>query len=69
MTSRHTLGADVRRSVEELLAPVDDDLAAQYPGDRAEPQPVHTVYVSAADVDEQTPRSWGDEALRIADAS
>ena len=69
MTSRHTLGADVRRSVEELLAPVDDDLAAHYPGDRADPQPVHTVYVSAADVDEQTPRSWGDEALRIADAA
>ena len=40
MTSRHTLVADVRRSVEEILAPVDDDLAAQYPGDRAEPQPV-----------------------------
>ena len=69
MTSRHTLGADVRRSVEELLAPVDDDLAAHYPGDRTDPQPVHTVYVSAADVDEQTPQSWGDEALRIADAA
>nr|WP_052004040.1 hypothetical protein [Gordonia aichiensis] len=69
MTSRRILGDDVRRSVEDLLEPVDADLATLYPGDRAEPQPVHTVYVSAADAEEQTPRSWGDEARRIADAA
>ena len=69
MNAGHTVGEDVRRSVEELLEPVDAELAARYPGDRTDPQPVHTVYINAADVDEQTPRTWGDEALRIAETA
>ncbi|WHU49258.1 aldolase/citrate lyase family protein [Gordonia sp. L191] len=54
-----------RARIEELLSPVDADLGRWFPGDRAEPQPVHTVYVSAADVDADTPRRWGTAALEL----
>lgn len=56
---------EARARIEELLAPVDADLGRWFPGDRAEPQPVHTVYVSAADVDVDTPRRWGTAALEL----
>ncbi|QTI67340.1 DUF6986 family protein [Gordonia polyisoprenivorans] len=54
-----------RARIEELLSPVDADLGRWFPGDRPEPQPVHTVYVSAADVDADTPRRWGTAALDL----
>ncbi|WP_423785310.1 DUF6986 family protein, partial [Gordonia paraffinivorans] len=52
--------------IEEILGAVDADLAAGFPGERAEPQPVHTVYVSAADVEVDTPAQWGRRALELA---
>ncbi|MEE4024612.1 aldolase [Gordonia sp. PKS22-38] len=53
--------------LDEILRPVDADLEANYPGERAEPQPVHTAYVSAADVAVDTPASWGGQAAALAD--
>ncbi|GAA3200281.1 hypothetical protein GCM10020255_104560 [Rhodococcus baikonurensis] len=43
------LSAAVHDRLDGLLDPVDERLAAQYPGNRDEIQPVHTIYVSAAD--------------------
>lgn len=60
------LADDARAAIERLLGPVDDDLAAGYPGGASGAQPVHTVYVGAADVDEDTPARWGRRALAIA---
>lgn len=60
------LANDARAAIERLLGPVDDDLAAGYPGGASGAQPVHTVYVGAADVDEDTPARWGRRALAIA---
>ncbi|MGC4963327.1 DUF6986 family protein [Gordonia sp. DT101] len=68
MTDRE-LPAEVRARLEEILRPVDDDLAARYPGDRPTGQPAHTVYVSAADTDFDTPASWGERAGEIAEAA
>ncbi|MXP24073.1 aldolase [Gordonia sp. HNM0687] len=56
-----------RAHIDDILAPVDAELAEQYPGDRPQPQPAHTVYVSAADVDVDTPRVWGERAATLAD--
>ncbi|MFW0785034.1 aldolase [Gordonia sp. CPCC 206044] len=67
--TRSPLSPSVRARIEDILQPVDDDLALGYPGDRAQMQPAHTVYVGAADVDEQTPTSWGERAVGIADAA
>lgn len=53
--------------VDALLHPVDTDLADAFPGDRQQPQPVHTVYVSAADAGPDTPRLWGEQAVELLD--
>ncbi len=53
--------------IDALLADVDADLAAHFPGDRPESQPVHTVYVSAADASADLPAIWGDAALDLLD--
>ncbi|AZG44654.1 DUF6986 family protein [Gordonia insulae] len=68
MTARG-LPVDVRARLEDLLRPVDEDLAAYYPGDRGIAQPAHTVYVAASDVDPGTPASWGEHATAIADSA
>src|SRR5690606_3475559 len=68
-TSRASEGSvnpETTSRIEEILGAVDADLAAGFPGDRAEPQPVHTVYVSAADVEVDTPAQWGRRALELA---
>ena len=51
--------------IGEVLAAVDADLAVHYPDDRAEIQPAHTVYVSAADAGPDIPGRWGEEALDL----
>ncbi|HEY5856666.1 MAG TPA: aldolase [Aldersonia sp.] len=51
--------------IGEVLAAVDAGLAERYPGERAETQPAHTVYVSAADAGPDTPGRWGAEALDL----
>ncbi|MEH1017197.1 hypothetical protein V6U90_29395 [Micromonospora sp. CPCC 206060] len=58
--------ADYER-IDARLAPVDAALAARYPGDRVERQPVHTVYVPAGQVHVDLPASWGGRALRALD--
>ncbi|MFZ2240013.1 MAG: aldolase, partial [Gordonia amarae] len=40
-----TLADSVRGRIDDLLAPVDADLAARFPGDDPSGQPAHTVYV------------------------
>ncbi|MFH5211993.1 DUF6986 family protein [Antrihabitans sp. NCIMB 15449] len=42
-----------------VLRAVDADLALHYRHDRPEVQPLHTVYVSAADATPETPSEWG----------
>jgi citrate lyase beta subunit len=61
-----TLAPAVRGRIDQLLTPVDADLAALYPGDDPVGQPAHTVYVSAADSNAGTPREWGERALALA---
>lgn len=61
------LSDPVRARIDAVLSAVDAELDRAYPGDRAEKQPAHTVYVSAADVDADTPDIWGERALAIAD--
>jgi citrate lyase beta subunit len=53
--------------IDELLAQVDAELAARYPGGGDEDQPVHTVYLNAAAVDAQTPQTWGAAAVTLLD--
>jgi citrate lyase beta subunit len=68
MTIR-AISDDERSRLDELLAPVDADLAVHFPGDRAAGQPVHTAYVSAADIAVDTPAIWGERALAVADSA
>lgn len=56
------------RELDGLLAEADRDLAARYPGDRTDRQPVHTVYVPGDQFDAATVATWGGEALRLLDA-
>jgi citrate lyase beta subunit len=51
--------------IDALLADVDADLAAHFPGDRPEAQPVHTVYVSAAEASADIPATWGGAAVDL----
>ena len=57
----------LRARIDELLAAVDTDLQARYPGGAGAPQPVHTVYVSAADATAHTPAEWGAAATELLD--
>ncbi|MFF7656483.1 DUF6986 family protein [Streptomyces sp. NPDC007983] len=72
MTQHETVGTSLPRGVREgitaSLAPVDADLARRYPGDSGTRQPVHTVYVPADALTEDTVRDWGDQALAALDA-
>ncbi|GAA2155353.1 aldolase/citrate lyase family protein [Kitasatospora kazusensis] len=57
-----------RAAVDALLAPVDAELAARYPGEPSTRQPVHTVYVPADAFEADTVQSWGRAALTAFDA-
>ncbi len=62
---------DVAHLTSELdthLAGADDALAAGFPGERADRQPVHTVYVPADRYDVGLVPRWGAEALAALDA-
>ncbi|TXG92304.1 aldolase [Rhodococcus rhodnii] len=56
---------DALSRIDALLEPVDTALARDYPGDDPQGQPLHTVYVSAADASPDTPREWGTQALDL----
>ncbi|MEU6813900.1 aldolase [Streptomyces sp. NPDC046860] len=64
---RTSLGAEVGKEVDGLLAPVDAELALRYPGDPGTRQPVHTVYVPGDVFGAGTVRDWGDRALAALD--
>ncbi|MYV43356.1 aldolase [Streptomyces sp. SID1328] len=64
---RTSLGGEVGKEVDGLLAPVDADLALRYPGDPGTRQPVHTVYVPGDVFGAGTVREWGDRALAALD--
>jgi hypothetical protein len=51
--------------IDDLLSTADAELAVRYPGDDPDPQPVHTVYVGAADATPATPAQWGAAALEL----
>lgn len=59
------IASTLRARIDELLAGVDADLHIGYPGDGDTAQPVHTVYVSAADATSQTPQEWGAAATDL----
>lgn len=58
---------DTLTRLDALLEGVDAALAARYPGDRSGSQPVHTVYISAADAGPATVIEWGAHALELLD--
>ncbi len=58
---------DALARLDSLLTDVDAMLAARYPGDRGAGQPVHTVYVSAAEAGPATVIEWGATALELLD--
>ncbi|MGW4291252.1 DUF6986 family protein [Streptomyces sp. NPDC004673] len=64
---RTSLGGEVGKEVDGLLAPVDAELTLRYPGDPGTRQPVHTVYVPGDVFGEGTVRDWGDRALAALD--
>ncbi|MFJ6845172.1 DUF6986 family protein [Streptomyces griseoluteus] len=64
---RTSLGDEVGKEVDGLLAPVDAELALRYPGDPGTRQPVHTVYVPGDVFGADTVREWGDRALAALD--
>lgn len=63
----HRVPADALERIDSLLSRVDADLAARFPGDGPAVQPIHTVYVSAADATPDTPAQWGRAALELLD--
>ena len=65
-SSEESVPSDRLARIDTILRSVDADLAAQYPGTRHETQPVHTVYVSAADATPETPAQWGSRATELA---
>jgi citrate lyase beta subunit len=64
---RPRIDQDTLSRVDTLLNKVDAELTGRFPGDRADIQPVHTVYVSAADASPDTPHQWGAAALDLLD--
>jgi hypothetical protein len=65
---QHRVAPDALDRINTLLDRVDADLAARFPGDSGDVQPVHTVYVGAADASPDTPKQWGASALELLDA-
>ncbi|OZC46429.1 aldolase [Rhodococcus sp. RS1C4] len=53
--------------IESILGPVDDALAADFPGDRIGGQPIHTIYVAASAAGVDIPARWGQQALSLID--
>jgi citrate lyase beta subunit len=68
MAAVTTLADAVRTKIGASLAATDAELARRYPGEPAERQPVHTVYVPADAFTAGTVREWGDQALAALDA-
>ncbi|WP_442944042.1 DUF6986 family protein [Nocardia sp. NBC_00508] len=50
-----------------MLDTVDAELRRRYPGSNGRTQPIHTVYVPADRVTEETPSEWGATAVELLD--
>ncbi|MBF6297933.1 aldolase [Nocardia amamiensis] len=50
-----------------MLDTVDAELRRRYPGSNGRSQPIHTVYVPADRVAEETPAEWGATAIELLD--
>lgn len=59
------ISAPARARIDAVLGAIDVELDRDFPGDRVAKQPAHTAFVSAADVDVDTPAIWGEQALQI----
>ncbi|MFR9752919.1 DUF6986 family protein [Nocardia sp. 004] len=57
----------VRARIEAMLDKVDAELRHHYPGPGNRTQPIHTVYVPADRVAEETPAEWGMAAVELLD--
>jgi hypothetical protein len=57
----------IGRDIDARLADADVALAAQFPGERAGRQPVHTVYVPADRVHADLVADWGEQASAALD--
>ncbi|CAM4447823.1 Citrate lyase beta subunit [Mycobacterium basiliense] len=62
-----TVASHLLTPIETVLERVDEELAARYPGDGVGVQPVHTVYVSAAEATPETPTQWSAAAIELLD--
>ena len=62
------LSLELGRELDARLADADAALAAQFPGDHAGRQPIHTVYVAADRYHPALVRDWGAEALATLEA-
>jgi citrate lyase beta subunit len=62
------LSMELGQELDARLMEADASLAAQFPGDGAGRQPVHTVYVAADRYDAALVADWGAEALAALDA-
>ncbi|MEU1550497.1 aldolase/citrate lyase family protein [Nocardia sp. NPDC005745] len=58
---------NVRGRIESMLDAVDAELRRRYPGSNGRSQPIHTVYVPADRVAEETPAEWGAAAVGLLD--
>jgi hypothetical protein len=58
---------DLIGELASMLADDDARLAALFPGDRPDRQPVHTCYVPADRATSGTCRAWGEQALALLD--
>ncbi|KAA1419007.1 aldolase [Nocardioides humilatus] len=67
MTTPEDLAGQLLGALDERLAPVDAELAADYPGDRPGRQPVHTVYVPADRYRADLVPAYGAAALALID--
>ena len=63
------LDAAFLSGIDRRLAAADRQLAARYPGDAGDRQPLHTVYVPADQVGPDTAVRWGAQALDLLDAA
>ena len=61
--TRPRLGPDDLAAVDRIMAPADEALARDYPGDAGTRQPVHTVYLPADRVLPGTAHRYGAAAL------
>lgn len=67
MDQHESLIARLTHELDAALTPVDERLAAQYPGRRGERQPIHTVYVPADGFTAATVSEWGAQAFAALD--